>query len=99
MPVHNMNVTDDDVVAEFARLADELPRPTLFYCRTGTRCTILWAQAEVGRRSVDDVLAIAANAGFDLDFLADTLTERADSRVTTAPGVTPFDGPLTVAQQ
>ena len=81
-----------DVVAAFARLMDDLPRPVLFYCRTGTRCTILWTQAEVGRRTVDEVLAIARNAGFDFDFLYDTLMERGDCRVTAAAHATPFDG-------
>jgi uncharacterized protein (TIGR01244 family) len=99
LPVHNMNVTDDDVVAAFAQLMDVLPRPVLFYCRTGTRCTILWAQAEVGRRNVDEILAIARNAGFELDFLYDTLMERGDGLVTTAARTTLLDGTLAVAHQ
>ena len=98
-PVHNMNVTDDDVVAAFAQLLDDLPRPVLFYCRTGTRCAILWTQAEVARRDVGEVLAIAQQAGFDLDFLSDMLTDRSDQRVTTAPEATPFDAALAAAHQ
>jgi sulfide:quinone oxidoreductase len=83
-PVHSVDVTDDDVVAAFARLVDDLPGPILFYCGTGTRCAVLWTQAEAGRRDVDEVLAVARNAGFDLDFLRDTLTERGEWRVTAA---------------
>jgi sulfide:quinone oxidoreductase len=84
LPVENLNVTDDNVVMAFARLLDGLPRPILFYCRTGTRCAILWTQAAARRRNVDEVLAIARNAGFDLDFLYETLMERSESRIAAA---------------
>ena len=77
-PVRNGNVTDDDVVDTFARLMDELPGPILFYCRTGTRCTILWTQAAAPRVGVDEVLSVAHGAGYELDFLRDTLVERGD---------------------
>jgi len=77
-PVRNINVTDDDVVETFARLMENLPGPILFYCRTGTRCTILWTQAAAGRLGVDETLAVAHNAGYDLDFLRDTLADRCD---------------------
>lgn len=79
-PVRNINVTDDDVVETFAQLMDELPGPILFYCRTGTRCTTLWTQASAERLGIDAALAIARDAGYDLDFLRDTLEERRDWR-------------------
>jgi len=75
-PVKNGNVTDDDVVDDFARLMDELPRPILFYCRTGTRCTILWTQVAAPRMGVDAALSIAQDNGYELDVLRDTLLER-----------------------
>lgn len=84
-PVTNINVTDDDVVVAFARLIDDLPGPILFYCRTGTRCTALWTQAAAGRLGVDEVLEVAHTAGYDLNFLRDTLAERGDSLGATAP--------------
>jgi sulfide:quinone oxidoreductase len=77
-PVKNGNVTDDDVVGTFARLMDELPGPILFYCRTGTRCTILWTQAAAPRVGVDAALSVARGAGYELDFMRDTLEERGD---------------------
>jgi sulfide:quinone oxidoreductase len=77
-PVNNLDVTDDDVVREFARLIDVLPKPILFYCRTGTRCTILWGQAAAPRLGVDEVLSIAQDAGYDLEVLRETLVERCD---------------------
>jgi sulfide:quinone oxidoreductase len=78
LPVKNGNVTDDDVVDAFARHMDDLPGPTLFYCGSGTRCMILWAQAATPRLGIDAVLAVARNAGCDLDLLRETLAERAD---------------------
>ncbi|MEE4349596.1 MAG: TIGR01244 family sulfur transferase [Pacificimonas sp.] len=40
---------------------------TLLYCRSGTRSTTLWAFAEAVRgREVGDIIARAADAGYDL---------------------------------
>ncbi len=75
-PVANMNVTDDDVVEAFAALLDDLPRPVLFYCRTGTRCSILWAQASAARLGVDATLETVASAGYDLEPLREELEGR-----------------------
>jgi sulfide:quinone oxidoreductase len=86
-PVKNLNVTDDDVVDAFTRLIDELPRPILFYCRSGTRCTELWSQASAGRLGIDAVLAAAARARYDLEFLRETIDERAEMVVGTAKTV------------
>jgi sulfide:quinone oxidoreductase len=83
-PVKNGNVTDDDVVGDFARLVDELPGPILFYCRTGTRCTILWTQVAAPRLGVDAALSVAHKAGYELDVLRDTLAEREWLRTMTA---------------
>ena len=99
LPVSSVTVTNDDVVDTFACLMADLPRPILFYCRTGTRCTMVWAQASVGRFGVDKVLEIAARAGYDLQVLRDDLVElveQADERghltsSTTANEAFPFD--------
>ncbi len=76
-PVANLKVTDAAVVDDFARLMNDLPGPMLFYCRSGTRCTTLWAQASAGRLGVSRTLEIAAKAGYDLEVLRDDLEERA----------------------
>jgi uncharacterized protein (TIGR01244 family) len=65
-PVPNLNVTDDEVVDAFRAALSSLPRPILFYCRSGTRCTILWAQASAPVLGVDHVLEVASRAGYDL---------------------------------
>jgi sulfide:quinone oxidoreductase len=77
-PVHSINVTDDDVVESFARAMEDLPRPVLFYCGSGARCTTLWVQAAARRLGIDKALAAARRAGYDLDFLHETLAERGD---------------------
>ena len=75
-PVADRNVTDDSVVDAFAALLDDLPRPVLFYCRTGTRCSILWAQAVAPRLGVERALKTVADAGYDLEPLRERLEER-----------------------
>ena len=74
-PVDGLTVTDDDVVDAFARSMAELPRPILYYCRSGTRCAMVWAQASVGRLGVDKVLETTARAGYDLEDLREDLVE------------------------
>jgi len=43
-PVVSGAMTADDV-ARFAELVNTLPTPVLAYCRTGTRCTVLYQAA------------------------------------------------------
>ena len=76
-PVKNVNISDDEAVEAFAQAMEELPAPILFYCRTGTRCTTLWTQAAAGRLGIDQALATARAAGYDLEVLRETLEERA----------------------
>ena len=75
-PVADRNVTDDAMVEAFANLLDDLPRPVLFYYRTGTRCSILWAQAMAPRLGVERALKTVAAAGYDLEPLRERLEER-----------------------
>lgn len=37
------------VMAEFTRVVDEASGPVFAYCRSGTRCEILWSMAEANR--------------------------------------------------
>lgn len=45
LPVVTGQLTDEDAAA-FRRLMDELPKPVLAYCRSGTRSGQLWARAQ-----------------------------------------------------
>lgn len=75
-PVANAHVTDDQPIRRFARSMAELDGPVLFYCRTGTRCTFLWAQASAQRLGVAETIAIAAAAGYDLEPIREFLEDR-----------------------
>lgn len=80
LPVISANITDDDIVDEFTRLMNDLPRPVLFYCRTGTRCATLWTQVAAQRLGVGKALEMAAKAGYDLEILREALIEQAGTR-------------------
>lgn len=64
-PVVSGRMTEANV-ADFARAMAELPGPILAYCRSGTRCTVLWSLAEAPHQSADGILAAAGAAGYDL---------------------------------
>lgn len=65
-PVSNKEIRDVDV-DDFEDNLSELPKPVLAYCRSGTRCTVLWALSQAGKQSADDILRTAASAGYSLD--------------------------------
>lgn len=71
-PVISGQVRDEDG-AEFARVVAGLPAPVLAYCRTGTRCMMLWSLSQAGEKPIDEILATAARAGYDLAPLAPRL--------------------------
>ncbi|QGZ95707.1 TIGR01244 family sulfur transferase [Terricaulis silvestris] len=60
--------TPPGVVAETAALLDETKGPVLAYCRTGKRSIMAWALAQAlsGARRPDEIIALAARAGYDL---------------------------------
>ena len=63
------------VVDETVRLLAAAPGPVLAYCRTGTRSVTAWAmaQAKLGALGVDEIVARAREAGYDLSGLAGAL--------------------------
>ncbi|CCK77028.1 conserved hypothetical protein [Oleispira antarctica RB-8] len=65
-PVVSGNINDQDV-EDFAQLLAKLPQPVFAFCRTGTRCSILWALSQANKMSVDDILNTTANAGYNLN--------------------------------
>ena len=72
-PVISGRVTDEDARA-FAGVRSKLPSPQVAYCRTGTRCMILWclAQGQAGRPTAE-ILARARAAGYDMSNVASRL--------------------------
>lgn len=67
VPVSPGKISDDDITS-FARAVDELRKPIVGYCRTGTRTMTLWALSEAtrGNKSVPAILATGKAAGYDL---------------------------------
>lgn len=61
--------TPPGVVAETALLLEQARGPVLAYCRTGTRSIKAWALAQAlsGTKRPDEIIALAAKAGYDLE--------------------------------
>lgn len=66
IPVTAQAISDSDV-ATFEQALEELPKPILAFCRTGTRSTIMWALANDGALTADERIRTAARAGYDLE--------------------------------
>ncbi|KVP69830.1 bifunctional protein tyrosine phosphatase family protein/NAD(P)/FAD-dependent oxidoreductase [Burkholderia ubonensis] len=75
LPVDSGKVTDDQA-ARFGALIASLAAPVLAYCRTGTRSATLWALSQAGLRPLDDIVATAAAAGYDLAGIAPRVAAR-----------------------
>lgn len=74
-PVVGGAISDQDI-DDFARLIDGADKPVFAYCRTGTRCTVLWALSEAGRLAPETLINRAAEAGYDLHGLLPRLISR-----------------------
>lgn len=74
-PVNGRVISDDDI-DDFEDNVASLPKPVLAYCRSGTRCTVLWALSEAGKQPSDEILKTAAGAGYSLDALKPRIAER-----------------------
>jgi sulfide:quinone oxidoreductase len=73
LPVVSNAIGEEDVTS-FGKALDELPKPILAYCRSGTRSAVLWSLSEAaGGRSIQDILSKAAQAGYDLSALSPRL--------------------------
>ncbi len=64
-PVESGNIRDTDV-DRFAPLLADADKPILAFCRSGTRCTVLWALSAARSQPVEPLLMRARQAGYDL---------------------------------
>ena len=71
-PVIGGQISDDDIT-QFGCYFEEAQKPIFAYCRTGTRCSTLWALSHAKKLSIDEILAKTQNAGYDLSLLRDRL--------------------------
>ena len=81
LPVVPGQVSDENVES-FSQAMRELPKPTMAYCRTGTRSATLWSLGQARTQSVPEILAAARAAGYDLSGVVRRLANG---------GVTPTD--------
>ena len=65
LPVATGKVSDEDGAA-FGELLDRLPKPTLAFCRSGTRSVTLWSLSQAKARPLPDILERAKDAGYDM---------------------------------
>ncbi len=66
LPIVAGKVGDADALA-FGALMDNLPKPILAFCRTGTRSATLWSLSEGGRgRPLPDIITATKAAGYDM---------------------------------
>lgn len=56
-------------VIDFANHYANAEKPILAFCRTGTRCSILWGLANPEQYDIDTVISKAQEAGYDLSGL------------------------------
>lgn len=68
IPVVGLPLPGSEESAAVSEAIAESGGKTLAYCRTGTRSIALWALGELaaGQKSRDELLRIAADAGYDL---------------------------------
>ena len=65
IPISGGLVQDEDTAA-FESALEEMPKPILAYCRTGTRSATLWSLAKAGSLPVADILSATKKAGYDM---------------------------------
>lgn len=54
-----------ELVSEFEALLARVEGPVFAYCRSGTRCSHLWSMSQAGHRDTAEIIALAAEAGYD----------------------------------
>ncbi len=54
---------------ETRRVLANLSKPVFAYCRSGTRCTVIWSLMQLGEMEDADILTATAAAGYDMSGL------------------------------
>ncbi len=71
-PVIGGQISDDDI-AQFGSYFEGAQKPIFAYCRTGTRCSMLWALSHAKTLPIDEILSKAQIAGYDLSPIKERL--------------------------
>jgi sulfide:quinone oxidoreductase len=75
VPIVSGMVTPDAAEA-FRAALDEMPAPILAYCRSGTRCTMLWSLTRFDELGGDRIIEATRAAGYDMTGLVRQLERR-----------------------
>ena len=81
MPINPQLITDEQGM-QFGELIKSTESPALAFCRSGTRCTNLWALSQAPDRSIEEILGLAKSAGYDISALSERLSRIADKKAT-----------------
>ena len=76
-PVDSSNILDSDV-DRFDEMIRNAESPVLAFCRSGTRCTILWALSSARYAPVNEIVDKARHAGYDISGLAPRMAQQSD---------------------
>lgn len=76
LPVQSGNILDTDV-DDFIPMLESAPKPILAFCRSGMRCTALWALSNARYIPADPLINRAREAGYDLSPLRPRLIQQA----------------------
>lgn len=68
LPVTHATLSPD-LAAQQKDACAQAKGPVLAYCASGTRCTIVWAMSEAGKRGTDEIVQTAAQHGYDLSMM------------------------------
>lgn len=77
-PIVSGAVSDEQVL-EFKKFLKDAEKPILAFCRTGTRCSILWSLSMAGEMDTNTILDKAKNAGYELSHLQKRLESTTQS--------------------
>jgi uncharacterized protein (TIGR01244 family) len=65
-----------ELIAQTRTALEGSAGPVLCYCRSGTRSTTLWALSQAGEMPADEIVGLAAGAGYDMSHLLGYLSQK-----------------------
>lgn len=71
-PVVGGAISDENVAVQRAAI-DAAEGPVFAYCASGNRSSIVWAMSQAGRRPTDELIATAAQWGYNLEPFRDRI--------------------------
>lgn len=79
MPVESGNISDADV-DRFSQVIQECDEPVFAFCRSGTRCTVLWALNAARTTPARKIFEKASSAGYDISGLAPRMAQQSGNQ-------------------